>query len=153
MMTIQQIIATANDHVDTCGNDEDKVLALLGTVPADAHLKADFKFRGKTLAFDADDLSGRGKKIFNKFKDKLKTAVCDDFKYCTIKDEVDANLKKYLPDIVQAIIGKIPISNLPKWLVTILEFFGIAATSVDAVVAILVAWLIIKGCDALCQCE
>jgi len=154
MSTIQEIIDAANKNVESCNQDEEKLFALLGAVPNNVHIYSDFAFKDNTLVFNALNLSSRGKEIFEKFKKYLEIAVCTDFKYCEKRNEVDANLKKYLPEIVAAIIGKIPNENkLPNWLLKILGFFGIATVSVDVIIAILVAWLIIKGCNELCKCN
>lgn len=150
---IKEIIQTAEKHVQMAGGDEDKLLALLGAVPADTPTVS-LQFTMNTLAFDADAMKDRGKAIFEKFKKYLKIAVCDDFDYCSKEAAVDADLKKYLPDIIKKLLKHIPISgNLPKWLVTVLAWLGIQAATLDVVLAILIAWLIVKGCNELCQCK
>lgn len=150
---IKDIMVAAENHVQTTGGDEDKLFALLGTVPPTAPTFS-LQFTENTVAFDVDDLKDRGKEIFEKFKKYLKIAVCDDFDYCSKKNAVDANLKKYLPEIIKWLIKRIPISGqLPKWLVTVLAWIGIPAASLEVVLAILIAWLIIKGCNELCQCK
>jgi len=96
----------------------------------------------------------KGKAIFDKFEKYLKKAVCDDFKYCQKRDDVKKALNKYLPDIVKAIIARLPITGkLPAWLVPILTLFGIPAASLEVLVTLFVAWIIIKGCDELCGCK
>jgi hypothetical protein len=149
---IKDIMQTAESHVAKTGGDEDKLFAMLGTVSPDTPTFA-LRFVKNTVTFDADDLTSRGKKIFEKFKKHLKIAVCDDFKYCSKKAAVDENLKKHLPEIIKWLIKRIPVSGkLPKWLVTVLTFIGIPAASLEVVLAILIAWLIIKGCNELCDC-
>lgn len=146
-------LQAAEKHVQVTGGDEDKLLALLGTVPADTPTVA-LQFTKNTLAFDADGLKGRGKAIFEKFIRYLKIAVCDDFDYCSKRAAVDADLKKYLPDIIKDLLKHIPISGkLPTWLVRVLALFGIQAVALEVVLAILIAWLIVKGCGELCQCQ
>jgi hypothetical protein len=150
---IKDIMTAAENHVKTTGGDEDKLFALLGTVPPAAPTFT-VEFTKKTVTFDADDLKDRGKEIFEKFKKYLKIAVCDDFDYCSKKAAVDKNLKQYLPQIINLLLKRIPMSGkLPAWLVTVLAWIGIPAASLEVVLAILVAWLIIQGCNVLCQCK
>ena len=150
---IRDIMSAAQDHVKTTGGDENKLFALLGTVPATVPTLS-LQFTKDTLAFNAYELKNNGKMIFEKFKKYLKKVVCDDFDYCSKREKVDENLKKYLPEIIKLLIKRIPISGkLPAWLVTILSIFGISASSLEVVLAILIAWLIIKGCNELCQCK
>lgn len=150
---VKDILRAAETHVETSGGDADKILAMIGTVPPDVTMLR-LQFTATTLAFDLKDTKERGKKIFEKFKKYLKEAVCDDFKYCSKKREVNAALKDFLPDIIKYIIKRIPLSGkLPKWLVTLLRLIGITASSLEVLIALFVAWLIIKGCDELCQCK
>jgi len=153
MKTDLEIIDAAYKNAASCNQNEEYLFALLGAVPNDAHVFSEVTFVDGKLSFDAVQLSIRGKEIFEKFRKYLEDAVCKDFNYCEKRKDVDANLKKYLPDIVKALTKKIPIiDKLPDWILKILGLFGIAPISIDVIIAVLVAWLIIKGCDELCKC-
>jgi len=150
---VKEIMQAAERNVQVTGGDEDKLFALLGTVPPDTPT-SDLRFTKDTLAFDTDKLKARGKEIFEKFEKYLKIAVCDDFAYCSKRAAVDADLKKYLPSMIKEILKRIPITGkLPGFLVTILRWLGIQAATLPVVLAMLVAWLVIKGCNDLCQCK
>lgn len=151
-MTIDQIIQTAKQKAAQAKGNPDVIVAQMGVIPNQAALMK-FSVQAQTLAFNRKSLTASGSKIFNKFKPYVKKAVCDDFGYCKKRDQVDKALEKYLPDIVKAILKKIPLSGkLPGWLAKVLSFFGIAATSLDVLVALIVAWLLVAGCNALCGC-
>src|SRR5579862_3838210 len=124
---VVRIAQTKADEAGGPGGDVNVVYAQMAAVPPHAAL-IKFSRQGETLSFGIGDAAAEGKKIFEKFEGYVRTAVCDDFHYCNKRAEVDADLKKYLPDIVKAIVNKIPISGqLPGWLVTILELFHITA--------------------------
>ncbi len=151
-MTIDQIVQTAKKQAAAADGDPNVIVAQMGMIPNRAALMK-FSVQARTLTFDRVGAAAAGSNIFDKVKPFVKKAVCDDFGYCRKKDDVDKALNKYLPDIVKAIIKRIPISGkLPGWLAKILTFFGIAASSLDVLIALIVAWLIVAGCNALCGC-
>lgn len=131
---------------------EEAIFARMGLIGNDAAL-ARATFARRTLAFDKKEMVSRGRRLFNKFKGALKQAVCDDFHYCSKRGAVDRGLNQYLPEIVKLLTKRIPISGkVPTWLASVLRVFGITASSLDVVVALLMAWLIVQGCNALCNC-
>jgi len=152
-MSIQEIQRLATQTAKRAEGNEIAILAALGAIGNDAALQA-FTLDGGRMVFSAGAMANRGRKLFDKFKKYLHKAVCVDFDYCSNRAQVDADLQKYLPDIIKKIIARIPISGkLPTWLVGILKIFGITVGSLDVVVCLLVAWLIVRGCDALCECK
>jgi hypothetical protein len=151
-MTVDEIVATAQAKAKEAGQNSDMIIAQMGAIPPHAALMK-YSLQADTLAFSFADAKTRGQKIFDKFETYVHDAVCTDFNYCSKRQQVDADLKKYLPDIVKAIANKLPTSGqVPGWLGAILAIFGITASSVEVIVTLFVAWLIIKGCDAMCHC-
>jgi len=153
--SVGAIIEEAKARVEAANHDEDNLFVMMGTIPADTPKMLAFRKGVVSLEPTAvEEAKERGKTIFQKFVKYLTKAVCDDFKYCQRKDEVKKALDKYLPDIVKAILKRIPITGkLPPWLVKILGWFGIAAASIEVLVILFVAWIIVKGCDELCGCS
>lgn len=153
--TVSTIIEEAKARAVAANNDEDNLFVMMGTVQSDTPQLLTFKKGVFSLDKAAvDTAKHRGKKIFQKFEKYLKKAVCEDFKYCQNKDEVKKSLDKYLPEIVKAILKRIPITGkLPSWLVTILGWIGVTAASTEVLVTLFVAWIIVKGCDELCVCN
>jgi hypothetical protein len=152
--TVNSIIEEAHAHAKAAKHDEDNLFVMMGTIPGDTPRL--LVFRKGVLTMDKNAMETvklRGKAIFDRFVKYLKKAVCGDFKYCQRKDEVKNALDQYLPEIVRAIIKRIPITGkLPVWMVKILAWFGIATASTEVLVTMFVAWILIKGCDELCGC-
>jgi hypothetical protein len=97
----------------------------------------------------AGSIIDKGKAIFARFEPFLKKAICDDLKYCSNKATVSSNVQ----NVLQAIDKHLPFTAaLPGWIVTILEWFGIAATSWEALIVLLAAAAIKEGFDVLCGC-
>lgn len=148
---INTVIDNAQKYA-TMAKSHKNLMVLLGHIPGDSINS--LKFTRSAVAVDHESSMDRGQHIFEKFKKYLKQAVCDDFKYCQKRETVKNNLDKYLPAIVKMLLKRIPIAkSTPSWLTKILSTLGIASVSVEAIVAILIAWLLIEGCDALCGCD
>jgi hypothetical protein len=148
-----ELVKLAEQHVANAKGDVNSLYAAMGTIGNDAPV-AGFTVLSGRLSFDAKDMQKRGESLFKKFEKHLERAVCDDFKYCSKRKDVDAALKKYLPEIVGLLKKRIPwIGKMPPWLAAILKLFGINAASLAVVVSFLVAWLIINGCNKLCNCQ
>lgn len=151
-MTTKEIIAQAKKKATEAAGDEEVIYAAMGILPNDIALER-LTLKGSVVALDASTLVSRGERVFRSFMKYLKQAVCDDFKYCSRSEEVKDDLDKYLPEIVKALTTRIPLrGNVPGWLAKLLVAFGIQAASLDALIVLLVAWLIVKGCDQLCGC-
>jgi hypothetical protein len=147
------IIKLAEQHVANAKGNVDALYAAMGAIGNDAPVSGFTVARGR-LTFDADAMRKRGENLFKKFENHLKRAVCNDFKYCSKRKDVDAALKKYLPDIIGLLKKRIPwIGKMPAWLAAVLKVFRINAASLAVVVSFLVAWLIINGCNKLCNCK
>lgn len=152
-MNTKALIEAARTAAASAEGSEEALFAAMGTLPARASI-APFSVRNARLSYSAKEMSGTGRRIFEKFKKYLKQAVCDDFNYCEKKAEVDGALDKYLPKIVELLVKRIPISGkVPTVLARILVALGIPVASVESLVVLLLAWLITKGCDALCDCR
>lgn len=151
---VKAIITDAKARAVAANHKEENLFVMLGTIPGDTPGLLEFKRGVVTLdSKSVNEARKRGEKIFKKFKKYLKKAVCDDFHYCRKRDEVKQALDKYLPEIVKAILKRLPIrGKLPAWLAKLLGAFGIAASSTQVLVTMFVAWIIIKGCDELCGC-
>lgn len=94
----------------------------------------------------------QGQGLLDRWANEIHKAVCVDFNYWSKKADVDANLNKYLPDIVKALIHNKVGANGPSWLATVLGIFGFTA-GWEATEASIVAWLIEKGLNAYCGCK
>lgn len=153
--SVQQIISDAKVSTQVAKGKVDNLYVMIGTIPGDTPRMLGFKGARVSLQAEAvESARARGGKIFGKFAKYLQKAVCDDFGYCAKKEAIQENLDKYLPDIVKAILKRIPVSGkLPGWLAAVLRVFGIAATSAEVLVTMFVAWIIIEGCDKLCACK
>jgi hypothetical protein len=148
---VHSVIGNAQKYAAMTKNHAN-LMVLLGQIPGDSINS--IKFTRSAAAVDHESSIDRGQRIFDKFKKYLKQAVCDDFKYCQKRETVKKNLDKYLPTIVKMLLKRIPIAkSTPSWLVKILSPLGIASISIEAIVAILIAWLLVEGCDALCGCD
>ncbi len=152
--TVDRIIAEARAYAKAAENDEDKLLMLMGTISPDAPDL--FTFRNGVLSMDERAVKAaraKGKAIVQDCLQYLEKAVCDDFGYCARREEVKKAFDTYLPKIVRAILKRIPIrQRIPRWLAKLLKKLGITTVSTEVIVAMLVAWLIVKGCDKLCKC-
>lgn len=149
---VEEIIATAEKLAANAGGVEGALFSAMGIVGNDAP-KMNFFVKEGCISLDAQTMSVRGRALFDKFRTAMQQAVCQDFGYCSKRAQVDQALKNYLPDIVKCLLVRIPVSEqLPTWLPPILGMFGVSAASLDVVIAFLVAWLIIMGCNQLCAC-
>jgi hypothetical protein len=152
-MTIDQIIESAKQQAARAQGNSDVIVAKLGLISPRAGL-LHAEVRGEGLTLDMSEALQQGRKIFEKFLPYVKKAVCTDFGYCKRRDVVDKALDEFLGPIVKAIMKRIPVSGkVPDWLARLLKLFGIAAGSLDVVVTLFVAWLIVQGCNALCHCR
>ena len=93
----------------------------------------------------------KGQSYLDRWKNEIHKAVCVDFNYCARKATVDADINKYLPDIVKALIGNKVGSSGPSWFAAILGTLGFTA-GWEAAVATVVAYLLIKGLGWYCGC-
>jgi hypothetical protein len=152
-LNIDQIKQHAILLAEQSEGNEDFIFAQMALIPPHV-MTFSAKIQDNSILFDMHHLSLKGKLIFEFFKKHLKEAICDDFNYCSKKDAVDNDLKKYLPEIIEYLLNRFPsLGNVPMWLLRIFGgLLGIEA-SVEAIAVVLIAWLIIKGCDALCHCS
>lgn len=127
--------------------DVDAIYSQLGALPQ--HPASTSVIHTFALAETSGSVIDKGKAIFARFEPYLKKAICDDLKYCSNKASVAGNVQK----VLDAIDKHLPFTAaVPGWLATLLKWFGIAATSWEALVVLLAAAVIKLGFDKLCGC-
>jgi hypothetical protein len=103
------------------------------------------------VPFDAVLGAATSSNPWEKWAAQIKKAVCTDFGYCAQKAAVQADLNKYLPNLIQALYKNGVGHNGPSWLAGILGVLGFTA-GWEAAIATVAAYFIIKGLDEWCAC-
>lgn len=137
-------IASQVAFIQSQNTTEEQLLSFLGTEVATKDPAHD------SALFGEETPESRGKHLLARVFDAMKNAICNDFKYCEKKDDVETAIKKYIPELIQVFIKDKVGASGPAWLTGILGIFGIA--SWQLAVAGLVAYAIYKGLNYWCQC-
>ena len=151
--SIEGIVKEAKKQAQ--GATEEILFAKIGAMSSDIPFTGGLSVHANMLGFKTSTLSESGKKLFKKFEKEIKKAVCDDFKYCGKRQDVKDSLDKYLPDIVKALLKRLPktTSKLPEWIITVLKLFKVSVASWDGLIVLFVAYLLVKGLDEFCGCK
>lgn len=145
-------IATAVQRVNAAVNaapDANTIFSQLGNLPTKPASTSILRIFATADAGDGSSIA-KGQSIFAKFEANLKQAICTDLNYCANQAAISNDIQK----IMTAINNELPFTAaVPSWLVTILKWFGIAATSWDTLVVLLTAAAIKLGLSKLCGCN
>ena len=106
--------------------------------------------RSPNTSLVAETPEMRGSHFLDQCHYAIHKAVCDDFAYCSKRDEVDSNINKYLPDIIKALIKEKAGATGPSWLIALLGVFGIATW--EAAVAGIAVYAVKTGLNQWCAC-
>lgn len=137
----QDILAQAN-AIDAQTKSANDVLAYIGN---------NVVTKTPNLELADESPAQKGLDFINRCEKAIHDAICVDFKYCSRKDEVDSDLKKYLPEIIQDLVKEKAGATGPTWLVGLLAIFGIA--SWEAAIASIAIYAIKIGLDHWCNCQ
>jgi hypothetical protein len=126
-----------NDIPVLTKRDEEELYAILGEQLIGIEELPSMKMVPERLEMAKFDLIERGKAFFNQILPKLKTAICDEWKYCEKEKEYLEDYSSLVKELT-AIIG------------TTVVLFGFSLPA--ASIAVIIALLLKYGLRTLCGC-